>query len=99
MIPECQSARNLGFQIAKDTPPDITPHRTTIARGCCRQSGLRWWLRVTLREAITWSVFGLNLERFWLGGAAHERRDECTVGGGRAGERKTSWANPSYSRR
>ena len=32
-----------------------------------------------------------NLERFWLGGAAHKRRDERTVCRHRAGERKTSW--------
>ena len=32
-----------------------------------------------------------NLERFWLGGAAHKRRDECTDGWDRAGEPKTCW--------
>ena len=40
-----------------------------------------------------------NLERFWLGGAAHDRRDECAVWRDRARERKTSWAKASGENR
>ena len=58
-------------------------------KGRATHSFRRWRCRITSE----------NLERFWLGGAAHERRDECTVGGGRAGERKTSWAKASRGNR